>query len=348
VSCAAIVLFAAPAAATIWIVDPAGPIPLIQQAIAGASAGDIVRVRPGTYHERLTLRDGVSIVAETAGTVTVDAESEGSVVTAIGTGATTLVAGVWFRNGSALAGGGLYALAASPIFTDCTFESNAAVLGGGVYARDASQVRFVRCIFGDNDASAGGGLYLDFSRVIATDCYVYGNSALDGSAISANNAAESEFTDALIYANHVFEGATIAINDASPKFVTCTIAANLGGVATIGTRSSGSRIERCIVAFNGAIAFGCSGSNALWVDCSLVFRNNGGDAICNGDRGTNLHVDPWFCDAAHYGFGLAANSPAATGTCGLIGALPVACPAQGVASPLAQRDWSDVKRLYGR
>jgi hypothetical protein len=341
-------LCAAPAAATIWVVDPAGPITVIQQAVEAAQPGDVVRVRPGTYHERLTLRDGVSIVAETQGSVTVDAESEGSVVTAVGAGPTTLVTGIWFRNGSALAGGGLYALAASPIFVDCSFESNSAILGGGAYLRDASRVDFVRCIFADNEASAGGGMYLDFSQASITSSYVHSNEALDGSAISANNAAEAEFSHTLIYANRAQEGATVAVNDASPRFINCTVAANFGGRETFGTRSSGSHVELCVVAFNQAPAFGCSGSNALWVDCTLLYRNGGSDAICSGDRGTNINADPLFCDRAHYDFGLAANSPAAGGTCDQMGALPVSCPAQGVASALAPRTWSDVKRLYGR
>jgi len=333
-----------PAAATTWVVDPAGPLASIQQALDGAAPGDLVRVRPGTYHERLTLRDGVAIEAETLGSVTVEAEGEGSVVTAIGIGTSTTIAGIWFRNGSAVEGGGLWALASSPTFYDCGFEANSAVLGGGAFLRDASRVGFVRCVIAGNVATVGGGLYLDFSQAQVSNSFIHSNDALDGAAIAANNAAEANVVLTTVYANVARQGATIAVNDASPRFTNCTVVSNVGGRETFGMRGSGARIENCIVAFNAKPAFGCSGTSALWVGCNIIWQN-GTDTICNGDQGTNLNVDPLFCDRAHLFFAVAANSPAAGGgSCGVIGA--VGCAAQGVETAVTQRSFGQIKLLY--
>lgn len=339
---------ASPAASVTWVVDPGGPLTSIQQALNGASPGDVIVVHPGTYHERLTLRDGISILAQTLGSVTVDAEGEGSVVTAIGVGNTTLVSGLWFRNGSAVNGGGLYALASSLRFADCGFEANAAVLGGGVYLRDASRINFDRCIFAGNDATVGGGLYLDFSQAQVAGAYIYNNEAADGAAISANNAAEAVFSASTIYTNYAREGATIAANLASPRFINCTVTLNFGGTETFGLRGSGSRIERCIISLNFNRPIACSGSNSLWVGCNIFYRNGNDDTICSGNQGTNLFQDPLFCAVEHLFFGIAADSPATGGSCGTVGAQPVSCPAQGVETAVTERHWGQVKSLYAR
>jgi PPM family protein phosphatase len=50
----------------------------ITEAIAAARSGDIVRVEPGQYHERVILRDGVDLVARIPGTVTIVRPSNAS------------------------------------------------------------------------------------------------------------------------------------------------------------------------------------------------------------------------------------------------------------------------------
>ena len=69
-------------------------------------------------------------------------------------------------------------------------------------------------------------------------------------------------------------------------------------------------------------------------------------ALCAGDQGTNRELNPLFCNPAQNDFALAQNSPAAGGTCGALGALGVACPAQGIETAARTSTWTALKRLY--
>jgi hypothetical protein len=64
------------------IVAPSGagvsPYATISAALAAARPGDIVRVDPGTYRERVNLRDGVDLIARVPGTVSIAAEADGA------------------------------------------------------------------------------------------------------------------------------------------------------------------------------------------------------------------------------------------------------------------------------
>lgn len=336
---------AAAAQATTWVVDVGTALNSIQAAIDQAQAGDLVLVHAGFYYERLTLRDGVAIAAQLPGSVFVEGEAAGSVVTAIGVGTTTTVSGLTFRHGSAQQGGGLYAVAASPVFTGCTFAENSAVLGGGVYIRDGSRARFVSCQFNSNLASVGGGLYLDFAPISLSSCTIAANDASDGAAIAASNAAEADVSYTCLHDNRARQGAIVACNLASPNFTNCTAASNNGSLGTFALRGSGTRLERCVVAFNTGDVLVCSGFSSPWVGCNVLW-GNATQTICGGDQATNVVANPLFCNLAWGDFRLAANSPAAGGACGAIGSYPVACPAQGVDTPVAPVTWSRVKTYY--
>ena len=64
------------------IVAPGGggvsPYTTISAALAAARPGDVVRVDPGTYRERVDLRDGVDLVARVPGTVSIAPEAAGA------------------------------------------------------------------------------------------------------------------------------------------------------------------------------------------------------------------------------------------------------------------------------
>jgi hypothetical protein len=134
-------------------------------------------VRPGYYYERLT--------PSTASTSPPRPRVPSSrsrirrlAILAIGIGPTTDISGLIVRHGSADQGGGLYAVASSPKFTNCVFAENVAVLGGGAYLRDGSQASFVNCAFVDNLATVGGGVPRFRGGVVAS-CDIGTNDASD-------------------------------------------------------------------------------------------------------------------------------------------------------------------------
>lgn len=331
--------------ATTWVVDPNGPLSTIQGAIDQAQPGDIVLVQPGTYYELLVLRDGVSVEAQTSGSVIIDAEAEGIAVVAIGIGAATTVTGLVFVHGSSQAGGGLFGEAVDAVFTECAFVDNSAAIGGGAYLRSGSRARFIDCDFSNNSASVGGGVYLDFSSIQVSSSTIDGNVARDGAGLAASNAAEATISYVSFYGNTATTGTVIACNLASPRFTNCTVASNTSAMGAFGFRGSGSRVENSIISYNTGPAMACDGFNSLWVDCSIVWGNTT-NTICGGDQGTNLFVDPRFCNPVNNNFKLAADSPAAVGSCGLIGAEPVACPPQGVETAVRAVSWSNLKLFY--
>jgi hypothetical protein len=335
------------ARATTWIVDVQGPQTSIQAAIDQAVSGDLVSVRAGTYYERLFLRDGVDVHAETPNSVIVDAESEGTAVTAIGISAATSIQDIRFLHGSAETGGGLNGIASSPVFNRCAFEASTAVLGGGVYLRDGSRPTFSNCTFAGNLAAVGGGLYLDFAAATLQNCVITNNEAsFDGGALAASNAAEAAVNFTTINANRT-GGATIACNLASPRFTNCTLVGNQAQVGCFDLRGSVTRIERCVVVENEGPAVVCTGFTSPWIGCSLFFGNDG-DLPCAGDQGTNVFADPLFCNAAGGDYSLSENSPAATGSCGVLGALPIACPARFFEPPVQAAAWTQVKQIFRR
>lgn len=328
--------------ATTHAVGPSSQHTSIQDAIDLADAGDVVQVEAGTYFERLLLKDGVDLVAN--GPVVVDAENEGTVVAALRVGSSTLVEGFEFVNGSFDAGGGLFAVSSSPVFRNCTFTQCNAVYGGGAYLAQGSLARFENCVFAGNFARIGAGLYLDFSSVQVLSSQITSNTAaVDGAAIAANNASEARFEFCSISSNRALSGSIIACNYASPRFTNCTMVANLddAGGGTLALRGSGARLERTIVAFNTGPALSCPGS-VPWVGCSDIF-GNASDAICAGDQGTNLSVDPMFCGLAGGSFELLGSSPLLGTPCGTMGAHLNPCQMVTAVNAIT---WTELKTRF--
>jgi len=319
----------------------------IQAALDAAAFGDDVVLTPGTYFETLMLVDGVNLKAQSIGTAVVDAEGEGSVVQAHQIGSSTTVDGIVFRNGSAVQGGGLFAVGSTPRFQNCRFESNGAALGGGVSLTQGSAATFDNCTFTRNNASVGGGLHLDFSEATIENSYVtFNESSSEGAALAIQNDSKALLQNDCIYANHASEGAIISIIYSSPTLRNCTITGNLddAGRGTLSTYGSLARIELCIISFNSGPALQCAESSYSWVGCNDVFGNSD-DTVCGADQGTNLSVDPLFCNPQLSAYNLQENSPVLGTPCGNLGAHLSTCPA---LTAIEATTWSRVKLGYRR
>lgn len=184
-----------PVAAVTYHVNPegTGDVPTILAAIDTASAGDVIELACGTYHEStslqtmLVLRSDLTIrsAQRDPGCVTIDAQQPlewGSVFYLEGV-SHVLVQGLTITGGNAVdvfmssGGGGAYIRNCQDIrFVDCVLTGNRARWGGGLLSLD-SEVHLERCVITENEALVvGGGLALE-GYLAATDCLILENSA---------------------------------------------------------------------------------------------------------------------------------------------------------------------------
>lgn len=98
----------------------------IQAAINGASYGDIIEVAAGTYHERITFKNGVAVIGTGAAITIINGDAGGSVVVSSGCDVNTVLEGFTITGGSASDGGGMYCNSSSPTVANCTFMGNIA------------------------------------------------------------------------------------------------------------------------------------------------------------------------------------------------------------------------------
>ena len=222
-------------AATYYVPDNFGTI---QEALDGASAGDTIIVRDGTYTgannrdlnfggKALTLRS-----ENGAASYTIDCENLDRGFTFInGETSTSVVDGFTITNGNAGSGGGVHCYAASPIIINCIISNCTAGNAAGIYCYDSSAV-ISGCTITGNTATAsafenGGGIWLSSSSPTIVNCTITDNSAGDDGGglwcanssvdvinciISMNdagrncggaylNASSTTITDSIIFAN---------------------------------------------------------------------------------------------------------------------------------------------------
>jgi hypothetical protein len=150
----------------------------------------------------------------------------------------------------------------------------------------------------------------------------------------------------LIYGNAAPFGAAIRTLDSEVTIRSCTIVGNTAGDlgAVIDQEDflpQQVEVSQTIVAFNEGRAFGCRGMAMPLISCSDVFGNSD-DAICGTNGGSNIVLDPLFCNRLQLNFDLQDGSPCAPSNspagCGLIGAFPTSC-----VSPVKGSTWGSVK-----
>jgi predicted outer membrane repeat protein len=244
-----------------------------------------------------------------------------------------------FRTNDGWEGGGICSIAAQPVVSRCSFFGNSSSLSGGAIMAHSGRVTLDDCVFEGNVAGGwGGALQL-----------LYGTQGQVSNCRFLNNSAEEAGAVFNFYADLVLEGCTFIGNAAnadggafaSGKMSTtimrnCTFYRNSARWGTLMCGESSTRLENTIIAFSTeGRAIQVAGTVILL--CCDLYGNPDGDwtegiADQHGING-NISMDPLFCEMANDNCTLDAASPCApanSGSCGLIGALPVACGSTAV------------------
>ena len=158
----------------------AGAFLRVQDAIDAAVDGDVIRIRPGVYAERLAL-GGKSIAFEGDGAPAevVLASPDGATMLEVsaGQGPELRFAGLTWTGGSS--GRLIRVVAAGPIFERCVFRDNQrGALDVAQACSSASTAVFDRCVFLDNSEPNGGAVYLFHTNCQFVDCDFVGNRAV--------------------------------------------------------------------------------------------------------------------------------------------------------------------------
>ncbi|MBA7470565.1 hypothetical protein ES707_05852 [subsurface metagenome] len=246
-----------------------------------AVAGSVVHVAAGTYYENITLVDGVQVLGAGADVTTIDGGGAGSVVTADGVSADTVLDGFTITGGNATSGGGMYNGHSSPTVTNCTFYDNSAdSSGGGMYNWESSPT-VANCAFSGNWAWFGGGMYNDESSPMVTNC-----SFTENSVAGVSGGMHNYFS--------------------SPTVTNCTFSANYG--SGISNHDSLPTVTNCIFSANSATyGGGISSWDSSPVVTNCTFTDNSatwGGGIHNGRSSATVTNCIFFANSALYGGGM--------------------------------------------
>jgi predicted outer membrane repeat protein len=327
--------------------------PTIAGALATSAPGDTVLVRSGTYPENLTLVDGVLIRGEDPGDrPVVDGSLAAAVFVGVACGPGTRIEDVIIRNGfKNTLGGGVYLVQSSVGFLRCRFEQNSANRGGGIGADDAS-FTLTDCEFFGNTAAVSGGAVAvtDGSAPTLEACVFRGNSSFAGGAIAVLNGATPLIQGCMIDSCTADQGAAVwydflTAGTLTGNTITRCDATGLGGILYFGALAT-PVVNNNIVALGqgGGATIGITGA-VVDFGCNCLFGNVGGNTLHGGiDDGTNLFVDPLFCDAPSGDYSIFQHSPCnSVNECGLIGALAPDCASVGVEPGVATSTWAGIK-----
>ncbi|MCG8407426.1 MAG: hypothetical protein MI923_19680 [Phycisphaerales bacterium] len=227
----------------------------LQDALAAAVDGDVIRVASGTYrpdqgvnqtldhpNETFQLENGVSILGGYAGVGEPNPDDRDVVVYEtiltgeIGTGSVTdnsthVITGSSVHTSARLDGftivnsadSGMHNDAGSPTVVDCTFRQNRGSPGGAVNNENGSSPLFQECTFRQHvNASRGGAVYnLDSSPMFENCLFEDNSSTLQGGAIYNTGNSDPTFADCTFRANHSVRGGAITNSRASCTLLNC-------------------------------------------------------------------------------------------------------------------------------
>ena len=153
-------LLASPAAAQTTIHVPVDQ-PTIQAGISAAAPGDVVRVAPGTYFERINFLGKAIVVTSEAGpsATTIDGSAGGAVVTFnTDEGRGSVISGFTITNGGGFSGSGVVVSNASPIIDTNIITANRGCDGVGINVSFGSPLITNNQITGNIRTGCSGGL----------------------------------------------------------------------------------------------------------------------------------------------------------------------------------------------
>ncbi len=347
---------ALPASGAEWFVDSAvcpspgsgsaaDPYCSIQDAVDGASGGDIVWVAPGAYvvtSKRaidiggtldeivavLFLKSGVAIRGAGPGTSNLDAGGRATVVVADRCDGATSLSGFTLRGGGRGSGAGfdfgdgLFVNGGSPIFDNLEITA----IEGGFAAIDvlgSSSPQLRRIVVHDNGLSApleAALLVTEGASPLFDSSDIRGNRGSAAGGLFAN-ASEIALVNSVLAGNQGQSGGGVRLLGApSSTIQTSTIAANTSGVAGAGIRleSSSASLSGCVVASNRSLSgqvggVFADGASAMVIAYTDAHGNLDTDYQARSDpTGTNGNIsqDPRFLDLQTLDLRLAEGSPA--------------------------------------
>ncbi|NOT37242.1 MAG: HYR domain-containing protein [Saprospiraceae bacterium] len=246
-----------------------------------------------------------------------------------------------FENNTAVFGGGILNLGASPsisncsfinneatrqgagiwnlnssdcLISNCRFENNIALHGGGIYNETGSNLTISNSIFDNNSASEQGGAIKNInSSPNITNCEFNSNTAPMGGGVY-NKSSDPSITNSTFSKNNSDNGGSIYNEFSNPTIMDCSFSENLaylgGGVYN---ESSSPTITSCNFSANSSGSSGAmhnESSNPVITDCH--FTNNAvqhaGGAMTNDNSTVEITLSTFDYNRAASGKGGAIDN----------------------------------------
>ncbi len=307
----------------------------IQGGVDAASSGDTVLVAAGTYPESIVVDKTLALISESgAGATTIDATGAEVGVEIDGGASNSLLQGFTVRG--AATRGGVLSNAAGVIIRSNTIEENYTLHGGGGLLVHSMGTVLIE---GNTVRANHGG-----KGAAAIDLLSSGVATIRGNRFEQNIGG---YYLAWLEGLHVvFEGNVVANNSNSTGRFVFFVPNEIRGNTFVGNgNQSGALVvwgpeslRNNIFDHDFGLTLSCGDLDPDSASCNIFWGSadpfDDTCAVLLGENG-NEFVDPLFCDAENGDYTLQANSPAANGPCGIIGALPVGCGSTGVGVPSA-------------
>ena len=205
----AVALAVSPRASAIDLPVPSAQFPTIQSAINAASSGDVVRVAPGIFNERLNLLGKqISLVGAGPFLSVIDPQGGGGHLLTCASGETTatVVQGFTFRLSPT---GAVYLNGSGITLRSCRLQSNSGSRGAAILGEQGSSAVLDQCVCSYNSASdSGGALFFGSgSTLTIVNSTMQGNTAgSEGGAMYVSSGSSLSVTAGAFVENSAQHG----------------------------------------------------------------------------------------------------------------------------------------------